>query len=261
MDYGKALAQVVDWATNKSNVRAVVLTGSGAADTQHGLSDRDLELHVRDTSTLEADDSWWSMLGDVLAVERLENDNDQPTRLIYYAGGKLDFTLIDIEDERGTYDRPFVVLLDKDNDRSNFSLTTQVPEIPDQELFDECCNWASAAALMAAKAIARDEPWSEMTRDADLKAELLRVIEWDHNVRYGSDRDVRHLGTRMRLWMDLDVQRRLETCATTFGRENRDALMATLDLFEDLATRVARETGLTAFNLQRVRTEAQGILD
>lgn len=37
-------------------------------------------------------------LGDALAVERLENGDDKSTRLIYYLGGKLDFTLVSVDD-------------------------------------------------------------------------------------------------------------------------------------------------------------------
>lgn len=49
-------------------------------------------------------------------VERLEDeDSGYPTRLIYYKGGKLDFTLIPAEDlPTVEHDRPFRVLLDKD---------------------------------------------------------------------------------------------------------------------------------------------------
>jgi len=43
-------------------------------------------------------DDWWSHLGDALAVERLENGDDKSTRLIYYLGGKLDFTLVSVDD-------------------------------------------------------------------------------------------------------------------------------------------------------------------
>ena len=211
-------------------VCAVVLTGSAVTGAQHALSDRDVELHARDTSVLEAEDSWWRELGDVLAVERMENGGDRPTRLVYFVGGKIDFTLIHIADQRGSYDRPFRVLLDKDGVASEFTLAAPLPEVPDQEPFDECCHWFAAAALMEAKAIVRDETLSEMIRDVDLKAQLLRMIEWDHNARYGTNPDVRYLGTRMRQWMDPDVQHRLEDGASVFGRDNRDALMATIVL-------------------------------
>ena len=260
MDYQSVLDAIVSWANPNPNVRAVVLTGSAAAGTQHPLSDRDIELHVHDTEPLERDDTWWKGLGQVLAVERLENSEDQPTRLVYYVGGKLDFTLVSTDDDRGDYDRPFSVLLDKDDTTSSFALTEPSRELPDQDLFDECCHWSTAAALMTAKAIVRDEPWSAVLRDADLKTELLRMIEWDHAVRYGSSRDVRYLGTRMRQWMDPDLQARLDRCWASFGDDSGTALLASLELFAELAERLAAALGLTDFHHHLVRGEVEQIL-
>lgn len=249
------------WAQSNENVRYVVLTGSAAAAAAHPLSDRDIELHVRDTDKLETDDSWWSTLGKVLVVERLENDKNQPTRLVYYAGGKLDFTLVDIREARGVYHRPFTVLLDKDGDAARFHLSEPLVVPPDQEAFDECMNWGYAAALMLARAIVRDEPWSVKFRDNDLKAELLRAIEWDHILRHGSRYDVRYLGTRMRQWMDADIQLRLEECWASFDLvDSRKALQATLALFSELAARIVLLAGLTDFNHEAVRTEIARIL-
>lgn len=241
-------------------MRTVVLTGSAAAQSQHPLSDRDLELHVRETLPLEESDGWWSELGDVLAVERLKNGKGQPTRLIYYAGGKLDFTLISVDEERGQYDRPFSILLDKDGLAEGFELVERAPELPTQDLFDECTNWAAAAVLMAAKAIVRDEPWTVMTRDMDFKVELLRMIEWDHNLRYGSERDVRYLGTRMRQWMDEDIQDRLSRCGTTFGGDNRSVLRSSVGFFADLASRVAANSCFTDFDHTSLSREVDQIL-
>ena len=88
------------------------------------------------------------------------------------------------------YDRPFTVLLDKDEVAGDFTLCAPTVVGPTQAVFDESANWAGAAVLMTAKAIMRDEPWSVMMRDADFKVELLRMIEWDHILRYGSSREI-----------------------------------------------------------------------
>ena len=261
MDYDRVLETVLAWANRTETVRCVVLTGSAASATAHPLSDRDLELHVRNTEPLEQDDSWWSTLGDVLAVERLENGDDQPTRLVYYVGGKLDFTLVDIRGERGIYDRPFKVLLDKDGEAAGFRVDAPPHPSVDQEAFDDCLNWGYAAALMIAKAIVREEPWTVKIRDSDLKNELLRVIEWDHSARHGDKVDVRHLGAGMRGWMDVDVQQRLDACWASFDlSDSQRALLASLDLFRDLATRTATIAGLKDFDHDAVQTEVMTIL-
>ncbi|TIW93436.1 MAG: adenylyltransferase [Mesorhizobium sp.] len=261
MNYDSILGSLATWAENIDNVRCIVLTGSAASGAAHALSDRDLEIHARDTAILESDDSWWESFGEVLAVERLENGNGQSTRLVYYVGGKLDFTLVDIGDERGVYDRPFTVLLDKDGESADFRTVPRLLLPPDQEAFDECANWAYAAALMTAKAIVRDEPWSAKFRDNDLKVELLRMIEWDQIVRSNGKRDVRYLGTRMRQWMDSDIQQKLEECWAHLDlSDSQRALYASLSLFSELASRTAKSTGLTDFHHASIRLEIDRIL-
>lgn len=262
MDYSSVMETILKFSEENENIRAVVLTGSAASGAVHSLSDRDLELHALDTSLLEQDDSWWDSLGDVLVVERLKNSVGQATCLAYYVGGKIDFTLVSIHDVRGVYDRPFEVLLDKDGVTSDFRVVTPPAELPDQERFDQCVNWAYAAALMLAKAIVRDEPWSVKVRDYDLKAELLRMIEWDHRIRYGGSRDVRYLGARMRLWMDIDIQERLEQCWAAYNlTDSGSALRESLDLFQAVASRVASIRKLNDFDHEAVRLEIGNIFN
>lgn len=247
MNYDGALREITGWAESDENVRCVVLTGSAAAASDHPLSDRDIELHLRDVNALEQDDSWWNALGKVIAVEKLENAYGQPTRLIAAASG--------------VYERPFRILLDKDSAAQRFNRILPLAAPPDQESYDECVNWASAAALMAAKAIARNEPWSVKIRDGDLKSELLRMIEWDHLLRYAGSRDVRFLGTAMRQWTDAETQDRLEECWATFGlADSKRALIASHQLFRDVAAKIAIAGGLVGFNHEAVRAEISDIL-
>lgn len=261
MDYSRALERVTAWADADDNIRAVVLTGSAAAGTEHPLSDRDVELHVRDSAPLETDDAWWRCLGSVLAVERLTNHAGEPTRLVSYTDGKLDFTLVRAGGRR-IYDLPFRVLLDKDGAASTVQHQPQHREPPNQVDFDECCNWACAAALMTAKAIVRDEPWSEFRRRTDLMNELLRLVEWDHVQRYHGERTLSHLGTQMRRWMDADNQRDLATVAAGPGCEHDhgEVLLAVFELITKIADRVAQAGGLSAFPLDPVRAELKSIL-
>jgi aminoglycoside 6-adenylyltransferase len=114
---------------------------------------------------------------------------------------------------------------------------------------------------MIAKAVVRDEPWAAKVRDADLKAELLRLLEWDHCLRHGGARDVRHVGSGMRTWMDVDIQQRLDHCWAGFSvAETERALTSTLGLFGEVATRVAGLAGLVMHDLGSVRAEVDSIL-
>lgn len=114
---------------------------------------------------------------------------------------------------------------------------------------------------MEAKAIVRDEPWSAKLRDQDLKAELLRMIEWDHRARYGGDFDTRYLGTRLRGWRDRDVQAELDHCWSGFGaRDAERALLATVGLYCRLAERTAEHLDFAVFDHERVAAELHTIL-
>ncbi|MFI2474551.1 aminoglycoside 6-adenylyltransferase [Nocardia xishanensis] len=262
MDYGGALSALGSWAETRSDVRALVLTGSAAQGADHPLSDRDIQIFTTDIPALLDDESWWARLGEVLVVERLEDGDGNPTRLVYYKGGKLDFTLFAAGDLEGrVYERPFTVLLDKDGTADTASHRPATASAPAAAEFWESVNWAWAAALMEAKAIVRDEPWSAKLRDQDLKAELLRMIEWDHRARYGGDFDTRYLGTRLRWWMDDDVQAELEHCWSGFGaRETERALLATVGLYRRLAERTAQRLDFAVFDHERVAAELDTIL-
>lgn len=263
MDYSRAMEALTRWAQDRALVRALVLTGSAAAGAAHPLSDRDIEVFTTDIDALLADESWWSDLGDVLVTEQLEDGDDNPTRLIYYVGGKIDFTLLPAERLAGrSYARPFRVLLDKDGTAATASLSAPAAELPSAAEFEESINWAWAAALMQAKAIMRDEPWSAKLRDQDLKGELLRMIEWDHLARHGAEIDIRYLGTRMRQWMDTNIQHALEHCwGSLNGDDSARALLATTGLYRTLAERTATALGFPRFDHARVEAEVQAILD
>src|SRR5829696_5133466 len=191
MDQARTLADVVAWAEDEENIRLVVVTGSVARAEPHELSDIDVELYVRDPSVLLGDRGRYGRFGDVLAVEELENPGWNPTRLVYYVDGKIDFMIgaLAVLDRGVTYHRAFRVLLDKDGLADRIRIDRSPPSPPSAEDFRRCVYWFTAAALMQAKDIVRDEPWKAKVRDRDLKDELLEMIEWDHRVRYGWDFD------------------------------------------------------------------------
>ena len=161
MEHERVLQEIVDWAGADENVRAVVLTGSAAlgGDSLGELSDLDVELYVSERDLLLEDKSWYGRFGKVLVVEALLNPGWHATRLVYYAGGKVDFMVgpVSVLDE-DRYDRPFRVLLDKDNLAARLAVASADWTLPRPEQFDDCVNGFYAAALMWAKCLVRDEP-------------------------------------------------------------------------------------------------------
>ncbi|WP_425005022.1 aminoglycoside 6-adenylyltransferase [Mycolicibacterium sp. S3B2] len=262
MDYNAVLDALSKWAQRTDNVRAVLVTGSAAAGDVHPLSDRDIEIYAHNVESLLEDESWWNGFGEVLVVERLANDPGPPTRLIYYAGGKLDFTLIPAGDlATAVHTRPFQVLVDKDACAPPSPSTVETPNPPKPDEVDQAINWGYAAALMCAKAVVRDELWSAKLRDNDLKDELLRMIEWDHRLRYGASIDTRYLATRMNTWMDADIRSELSHCWSRFdAADTAAALRRTTALFSRLSERVATALDLPVFDHERLISEIDHIL-
>jgi aminoglycoside 6-adenylyltransferase len=95
VDHQRTLAKITEWATSNDNIRAVVLTGSGArgAGEMDDLSDLDFELYVDRPSDLLDSSAWYEAFGDVLVVEKMPNPEWFPTRLVNYADGKVDFMI------------------------------------------------------------------------------------------------------------------------------------------------------------------------
>ncbi len=250
------------WSQQQDDVRALLLTGSAANGQTHPLSDRDLEVYVQDPAPLLNDDSWWDQLGQVLVVERLDAAGWFPSRVVHYAGGKLDLTVIPAEQITSIpRDRPSRVLIDKDARAQALSLTPSTSPLPSADDFEQALHRGCAAALMCAEAAVRGELWMAEIRDENLEAQSLLLIEWDHRSRCGTEVDVRYLGTRMRQWMDQDVQDALDDCWGHFDAvDTAAALRASVALFARLATRLADQLTPPAFDHGRMRAETEGIL-
>jgi aminoglycoside 6-adenylyltransferase len=265
VDRANTLESIVAWARDEDNVRAVVLTGSVAlnSDVADALADLDIELYVGDPRALLNASAWYEQFGEVLVVEALPNPDWHPTRLVYYAGGKIDFMVAPVEALSGTtYERAFRVLLDKDD------LTNQLIAVrpksnrpPDGPEFLTCINWFYAGALMSAKCIARREPWLAKYRDWDVKSNLLQMLEWDHKSRYGWAYETWYQGKHMTKWMDTELRDRLEACWANFSlADSADALLASIELFDEITARSADALGLPAFDSARIRNEVSAIL-
>jgi aminoglycoside 6-adenylyltransferase len=258
MDHQAVLARMVDWARSDHNIRASILTGSVARDAEavDKEADLDVELYVINPSLLLQDDTWYRQFGEVLVVEALENPGWHPTRLIYYADGKIDFMIAPVAILGGgiEYDRPFRVLLDKDGASNAFQRTAKAGEHPPTSAqFLQCVHWFYAAAIMWAKYLARDDPWAAKQRDWDSKTMLLMMVEWDHKARKGWEYDTWYRGVHLRDWVDADLLDDIAACWSGFSRsESLPALRTSLSLFDMLSTRTATALGIAPFDATRV---------
>jgi aminoglycoside 6-adenylyltransferase len=259
----RLLCDVIAFAEQDENIRVAVVTGSVARGEAHLLSDLDIELYVTSPARLLDDDSWHARFGSVIAMEALANPGRHPTRLLYLRGAqKIDFRVAPVEALReARYGRPFSVVVDKDALAGSLQLAPTGFDPPSLQALSECLNWFAAAAIMCAKALARNELWSAKIRDWDLKTEMLRMIEWDHRSRYGWDYDTWSRGKNMNEWMDADIRARVAECWGSFDRSaSAEALKASVRLFAELALRVGETITAPYFDHGAVSDEVGQIL-
>ena len=245
MDQQRVLDDVVAWATNDPNVRLVLVTGSFARGDHDELSDLDIELYVRETHPLLEETAWYERFGEVLVTEALENPEWHPTRLVYYVDGKIDFMVAPVRSlsEGAEYDGPYLVPVDKDGRADRLEPTVGVTP-PSADAFRECIDWFYAAALAYAKAVVRDDPWPVKTRDADLKSQLLQMLEWEHSARTGWASRPPHDGSRIAEWAAPDIAADIAACWADFSLPASDeALRNSMRLFDLVAGRVAMSLG------------------
>lgn len=255
----------MQWAESEENVRALVLEGSVARgdSSVDEWSDLDLRVYAAEPRRLLERREWFERFGDVLVVEALENPGWHPTRLVYFVDGKIDFMIAPAASlrHRVRFGRRVRVLVDKDG------LTTAIEQgdaarvrLPDAAAFLTCVNEFYAAALMCARMLVRDEPIKAKHRDWDMKTRLFEMIAWDHQVRYGSAREVRPFGTHFRTWADAEVIDELDRCWSGLTLDaSRRALHAQVALFRTVSDRAATAIRLPPFAADAVVREIDRI--
>lgn len=264
MDARARLDAVLGWARQDDNIRAVVLTGSFARGAADRFSDLDIELYVVNPAPLLEHDAWYHQFGEALVVEALENEGWNPSRLVYYAAGKIDFTILSVSLLQGSieFDRPFQVLVDKDGMASSFRAVALPPVLPPPESeFLRCIHHFYAAVIMWAKYVARGDPLAAKLRDWESKQLLLEMLEWDQRAKKGWEFDTWYLGLHLHDWVDPDLIPEIKACwCGVDPAASALAIRASLALFEMLSRRTAHRLGYPPFDAAGVRAEVERLL-
>lgn len=253
------LQLILDWVDGRSDIVAVVMTGSRARDDGgvDPYSDHDLELFVDDPEPFN-DGAWIEATGNVWVALPLTSEEGYPVQLVFYEGGeKVDFQIRPASEFRAlaaagspdgyaradVWARGYRVLRDRDG------LASSLPPVSDtgrsrprpteaEYLATNEEFWFEAVHIP--RYLMRDELWIVQSRSWTMKETLLRMLEWRTVATSPEETDVWYDGTKMKMWVGAD---RWASLRNVFGHFDRGdswrALLATIDLFRETSREVA----------------------
>lgn len=247
------LGNILKWANENSNVRAVVLNGSRARlEPFDELADFDIAVFCQEAAPLLQDNTWFEQI-DLVWVYIPESYPRQeltiPTRLVIYDEGiKVDFslfpaTLLNEIGQTGELGTGYKVLLDKDKATANWLPPTfefTPSPLPTEVDFNALVNEFWFEAYHIAKYLRRDELWLVKFRDWTTKELLLKIIGW-HALAKGRTQHTYYLGKHMKEWVEPEVWNILHGAFAYFdGADSWQALYTTTWLFRRLAKEISQ---------------------
>ncbi len=258
---------LVQWATARSPIRAMLLTSTRAIPGApvDALSDYDVILIVRDIHPFVADHTWLNDFGDVLVAywDPIYSDPvfgiERCGNVIQYADGlKIDFNLwpvalfqqiVAAPTLLAELDAGYRVLLDKDQLTDALRPSTgmaYIPKPPTLEEYQTLINDFLSDAPYVAKCLWRDELLpAKWCLDYDMKHVYLRqLLEWRVEIDHGWSVPVGSLGKGLKKRLPPDIWTQVEqTFAGARLSDNWEALVHTLDLFRRIAIEVGEHLG------------------
>ncbi len=261
------LARLVEWASERAEIRSMLLTSTRAVPgaAVDALSDYDVILIVQDIQPFVSDRAWLNDFGTVLIAywDPVHADPDFDIEvggnvIQYIDGLKIDFTLWSVSlfekivaspDLPAELDAGYLVLLDKDQLTANLrpaSGRAYIPMPPTFALYRTQINDFLSDAPYVAKCLWRNDLLpAKWCLDHDMKQIYLRqMLEWRIEIDHGWSVPVGHLGKGLKKWLRPDLWAQLElTYAGANIDDNWAALAATLALYRQVALEIAAYFG------------------
>ena len=263
----RAIDTIIQWATVRIPIRAVLLTSTRAISDAYvdALSDYDVILIVQDIHPFVADRAWLNDFGDVLVaywdpihldpvfgIEKVANVTQ------YSDGLKIDFTLWPVTLFQrivaapalpAELDAGYRVLLDKDHLTDTMRPPTAaayVPKPPSLATYQALINDFLSDAPYVAKCLWRDELLpAKWCLDYDMKHTYLRqLLEWRMEIDHGWSVPAGFLGKGLKKRLPADIWAKLEqTYVGARLAENWEALVNMMALFRQVAVEVGEHLG------------------
>ena len=261
------LKQIIQWAENNPDIRAVLLTSSlvNPYAPVDDLSDLDVELVFESRKDYESGNSWLQLFGDPISM--IEEDDTvfegrHAMKMVLYRDHvKVDFKLYQVSEfmeevQKGAlpedWDVGYKVLIDKDGLTKDLKPPTYQSIMihkPDEKEFQQLMNDFWWDTTYVAKCLKRgDIFYAKFMSENILRAEyLVSLVEWhignDHN--WDNMTTNKH-GRLFKKYLPENLWCRVE--ATFSGSsidKNWTALFAFADLVHELGTALAQKLNFT----------------
>lgn len=252
-------AAVVDWSSEREDIRALLVVGSQArakvpADR---WSDLDIVLIVDDPEPYAEDPSWVRQFGQpVLTFLEDTPVGQRERRVLYETGEDVDFPLFPVtalelleqsENAANLLARGYRVVIDKIDlaERlARVAATAEQPSAPNQREYTDLASDFWYHALWAAKKLRRGEVLTAKgCLDGYMKDRLLTLLEW-HARALDPSVDTWHAGRFVERWADPGALAALEKAYAYYNvRDVARALWETIELWQGLEKETASRLG------------------
>lgn len=265
-DYTQLESRIAAWAAARPDLVAGVVVGSrGRVDhPADRWSDLDLVIFSTAPEIYIQDGSWIEGFGELWASWLDNTGSGYPEWFALYAGGlKVDIVFVPVQPGATTLaqmlatfahqdalERGARVLFDKSAlpDKAGITLPTSSSQAipnPSSAEYRNHLNQFWITAAKTVKLIQRGDLWrAKQACDGELKACLLKMLEWHTRARYGLERDIWYDGRFLSSWADPRATAELPGTFAAYDQADlRRALLATLRLYHWLAGETAASLG------------------
>jgi aminoglycoside 6-adenylyltransferase len=270
---------ILDFARDRDDVRAVIMTGSRAnpAATRDRFQDYDITYLVEDVAPYRRNRHIPVHFGDIMILQNPDDMGDataDPGRYAYLMqfmdGNRIDLTFRPVSDVRAILaDSLSLVLLDKDArlELPPPSARAYLPTKPTAKQFGDCCNEFWWLNPYVAKGLYRDQiPYAKAVLDELLRGQLVRMLTWYVALTTNFQVTVGLAGKHLKRHLASELWNLLERTYSNAQAYNIwEALFAMDELFRRTARATAsafgfayleREDALVSVFIHQIRDEA-----
>ena len=245
------LDEILEFAKNNDNIRAVVLQGSLAnpVDRVDELSDLDPLFYVKDINEFIKHDEWLDKFGVIISrlydEWELEDNSKSYIRMVIYEDGlKVDFGIAPIESIDTVNDLMFYkVLLDKDNLIKPSNIKTEekfYPGKPTDWEYQKVVNGFFWDIAYIAKSLHREEMYFAKFMFENINRIIRKLLSWHLGITHNWEVNIGLEGRYLKKLLSEDLWN--EVLATFSGskvEDNWKAIYAACDLVRELGNEIA----------------------